>query len=59
MKMPHGKYQGEELEQIPSEYLRWVAANWDEDELATAADQEYNERDTYEEHFYKVLRRNL
>ena len=59
MRMPHGQYQGEELEQIPSDYLHWVATDWDDDTLATAADEEYNERERCGEHFYGALRRKL
>ena len=29
MQMPFGKYQGYELEEIPKEYLKWVAENLD------------------------------
>ena len=58
MRMPRGKFQGEELEQIPSDYLFWVSTDWDEP-YATEADKEYREREQCGEHFYKVLRRNL
>ncbi len=47
--MPHGQYQGEELEQIPSDYLHWVATDWDDDTLATAADEEYNDEERIRE----------
>jgi len=58
MRLPRGKFQGEELEQIPSDYLYWVASDWDEP-YATAADEEWREREQCGEHFYGALRRKL
>ena len=29
MQMPFGKYQGDEIEELPREYLQWIADNLD------------------------------
>jgi hypothetical protein len=44
MKMPWGKFKGKYLEDIPSGYLRWLAENCENDEIATEADEEYRWR---------------
>ena len=53
MKMPWGKYKGMRIEDIPSEYLRWAAANFSDDVIAEAADEEYNWREECGEHFWE------
>lgn len=42
--MPFGKHKGQDIEDIPSDYLRWLAANCDDDQIATIADEEYTWR---------------
>ena len=46
-----GKYRGKKLKQIPSRYLYWIAENAYRDDLATAADQVWRERDRFNTHF--------
>ena len=53
MQMPWGKFQKFEIEDIPSSYLKWLARDCDDDEIATAADEEWRYRDKYNEHFSK------
>lgn len=53
MRLPWGKYKGQEIDSIPSDYLRWLAENCDNDRIATAADEEYNWREHTGEHFYE------
>ena len=56
MKMPYGKYKDEEIDGsrvIDSDYLKWVAANFEDDEIATAADEEYRRRTDEDEHIWK------
>lgn len=51
MIMPSGKFRGKDMSEIPSPYLRWVAENWKEDEIAEAADKEYAYREIWGKHF--------
>jgi len=44
MKMPHGKFKGKEMHEIPSGYLRWLARNFDDEDICMAADEEYEQR---------------
>ena len=44
MRMPWGKHRGEDIEDIDSGYLMWLAKNCEQDEIATAADEEYRWR---------------
>jgi hypothetical protein len=53
MIMPWGKFQGEDIEDIPSDYLRWLAENCDDDLIATEADEEYNIREESNAHFWQ------
>ena len=43
--MPYGKYKGVDMEEIPSNYLRWVAENFDDDVVASKADEEWQFRE--------------
>jgi len=52
MKIPFGKHRGEDIEDIPSPYLRWLAQNCDDEEIAIKADEEYNYRERYNCHIY-------
>lgn len=47
------KYKGWDIENIPSDYLKWAAGALDIDELATAADEEWTWREQYGEHFFE------
>lgn len=53
MKMPFGKYKGREMDSIPSDYLKWVAGNVDDEDLCEAADEEYRFRTDNNEHWYE------
>ena len=55
IKMPYGKFKGIELWRIPSGYLKWVAENFDNDIICKAADEEWQYREHYKEHFNEVL----
>ena len=51
IKVFFGKHAGKTMEEIPSSYLKWLAENAREDHIATAADQEWNWREKYSEHW--------
>lgn len=51
IKMPAGKFAGKTLEEIPSPYLKWVAENWDDEEVAEAASMEYEWRSEWDKHW--------
>lgn len=56
MKMPWGKFKGQEMDVIPSPYLRWIAENWPEDTarnraVCLAADAEWQYREKNDCHF--------
>jgi len=56
MRMPWGAFKGEEIEDIPSGYLKWLSENCEDDEIATAADEEYRWRTDTSAHFYDERR---
>lgn len=49
--MPYGAFIGKEMHEIPSRYLHWVAENFDNDEIATAADKEWQWREKFDKHW--------
>lgn len=51
MILPWGKYCNRDLEDVPSSYLYWLATECDNEEIAEAADQEYQWRETNRKHF--------
>ena len=56
--MPRGEYKGWRIERIPSDYLKYVAENWDEDteanqRLVKACDDEWQWREHYWCHISK------
>jgi hypothetical protein len=51
--MPWGKFQGEDIEDIPSGYLKWLAENCEDDLICIAADEEYRWRTDNNEHFWE------
>jgi len=50
MFMPYGKYEGKQLDDLPSKYLLWVAENWDNDRIASAADAVWRWREATGSH---------
>jgi hypothetical protein len=50
MKMPWGKFKGEDIGDIPSDYLKWLAENCEQDHIATKADEEYQWREDNNSH---------
>ena len=56
MIMPWGKFKGQDLESLPSSYLRWLAENIVEDksqrnkDICLAADKEWQYREKYNCH---------
>lgn len=46
-----GRHKGKSIEDIPSDYLKWLAENADNDSIATAADDEYNWREDHGAHW--------
>jgi len=56
MIMPFGKFKGQNIESLPSSYLRWLAENIVEDksqrnkDICLAADKEWQHREKYDCH---------
>ena len=50
--MPWGKHQGKRLASIPSDYLRWLAENCNDDSIASMADEVFRWRSDNNEHFW-------
>jgi len=46
-----GKYHGYKIEEIPSNYLKWMSETLKEGKLSIAADEEWNFREKYNCHF--------
>lgn len=44
MEMPWGKHKGEDIEDLPTDYLKWLAENCDDEDICLAADEEYRYR---------------
>jgi len=51
--MPWGAFKGQEIQQIPSGYLKWLAENCEDETICCAADEEYNWRTDMNEHFWE------
>lgn len=56
MKIPFGKYKGEDIRDVPSGYLDWLLENFDpktekEDNFLDAVLREYEWRDDNNGHF--------
>lgn len=55
MIMPYGKFKGQDMENVPSRYLHWLAENIDEGDprnsaVCLAADKEYQLREKTNTH---------
>lgn len=48
-----GKYQGKTIEEIPSDYLKYIVDKWDNEDIMEAAETELNFRDNNGTHFYE------
>lgn len=53
--MPYGKHRGKPIHTIPSNYLKWVAENWNEKDvmkkrIVEECDKEYQFREKYNCH---------
>uniref|UniRef100_A0A6M3KNA5 Putative quorum-sensing-regulated virulence factor n=1 Tax=viral metagenome TaxID=1070528 RepID=A0A6M3KNA5_9ZZZZ len=58
MRMPYGRFKGQEIEDLPSSYLKWIAENWDEKSttnkmICKAADEEWQFREKTNIHWEK------
>jgi len=49
--MPYGKFRGRAMHQIPSGYLKWVAESFDRENICVVADEEWQYREKYTEHW--------
>ena len=52
MMMPWGKYEGHEIDTLPSWYLKWLAEECDNDDIATEADEEWQYREKTDTHLH-------
>lgn len=52
MMIHFGKHQGETIEEIPSNYLKWMVMNLVEDDIVEAAEDELTFRDQFNTHWY-------
>ncbi len=50
--MPWGKFKGQEMAEIPSGYLKWLAENCEDETICCAADEEFSERTDTHSHFW-------
>jgi len=50
MEMPFGKHKGEEIEDLPSSYIKWLTENMEDEEIRLEAGQEYQYREDYTYH---------
>ena len=55
MRIHFGKYKGEKVEDVPSDYLYWFLNNVEQEDtpLYKEMDAEYNERDETNTHWYE------
>ena len=49
--MTYGAYAHKSMEEIPSNYLKWVSENWDDEDIRDAAEKEYEFRSLWKTHF--------
>lgn len=53
MVLQFGKFIGKDLEEVPSDYLKWIINNVTTDEeLIEEAEKEYEFREKWRTHFY-------
>lgn len=55
MKVHFGKHRGKDIEEIPSDYLRWLVLKCDnaDSDLIEEAEKELSFRDRWKSHFYE------
>lgn len=53
MRMPWGKFKGKDIDDIPSDYLHWLAENCEDEPICCAADEEYRWREDNYGHFWE------
>ena len=53
IKMLWGKFKGDLICELLSDYLRWLAENCEDETICTAADEEYSWRTDNHEHWYE------
>jgi hypothetical protein len=53
MKMHWGKHKGKDIEDIPSDYLRWLSENCDNENIAIEADEEWDFREKTNSHVFE------
>ena len=51
MIMTFGKYKGQDIEYVPSSYLKWLIENSEDDDLIGPAEEEYQYRSDHHCHF--------
>lgn len=51
--IPFGIYRDKEIEDIPSDYLNWLARSCDNEKITIEANKEYQFREKYNRHFWK------
>jgi hypothetical protein len=53
MILHFGKYKGKNIEDIPSDYLKWIMEKFNGDEeIIIAAEKEYEYRSNWKKHFW-------
>ena len=48
-----GKYKGTRIEDLPSDYLKWLIENWRDEEIVEAAEYEYESRSDDGSHWWE------
>jgi hypothetical protein len=48
-----GKHKGEDITDVPSDYLHWLSTNHEDAEIAEAAEEEYQRREAEFEHIWE------
>jgi uncharacterized protein (DUF3820 family) len=51
ISMPFGKYEDQDIEDVPSSYLLWLAEECDREDVRRAADKEHIFREKHDTHF--------
>jgi len=51
LRLPYGKFRGRAMHQIPSGYLKWVAESFGRENICVVADEEWQYREKYTEHW--------